>query len=283
MSAPTPRKESPGDKGVKRHAKFFGGWLATLVLAVAAAGSASAMPVGFDLGEGRLDLLSRYVWRGFDLAHGLVVAPSLRIGLAGQDVAGIGRDGLALELRGATPLRDRTRQRGADELDAGLWLTHAFDPHRQYEGRLGYVEYDYPSGRAGLRHARELAGTFTCDVQLDETRGIRVRPHVTLVYNVAAFDAPYVELGLGQSLGTRGKRLAYELRVAGSRFGQFNTGGNQAFGFHEAEFEVRFELEKQIAETHLQFGPVAGVSRAAKRINSDRNEYWWGASVGFRR
>lgn len=283
MSPATDPVRAPVSAGPRRATVPIGRGLALLGLLIILAVPAGAMPLGFDLGEGRLDALSGRVWRGYDLAHGLVLAPSLKIGLAGRDVAGVGRDGLALELFGAVPLKDRTRQSGADELDASLWLTHAFDQHRQYEGRIGYIEYAYPSGRSGLRHAREVAGTFIWDLQLNESRGISVRPHVTLAYNFAAFDAPYLELGLAQSLGTRGKRLAYELRIGASSFGQPNVSTDQAFGFHDAEFEVRFELEKLIRATHVQFGPVAGVSRAARRTNSDRQEYWWGASVGFRR
>ncbi len=260
------------------------GWTLTLVgLLMALAIPVQAMPVGFDVGEGRLNVTSRRISRGYDLAKGLGLASSLRIGLAGFDVSGTGRTGLSAELQAAAPLHDRAHQGSADEFDVGLWLSHTFDGHRQYEGRLGFIEANYLCGRAGIHHARELSGTLVADWQVNEALGFRCMPHVTMAYEFAAFDAAYGEVGLGQSVGTRGKRLTMDFRLSVSRFGRYGEDGRQPLGFHDAECQVGAELERQLGAIHLLYGPICGVSRAAKRINDHRQQFWWGASLGFRR
>lgn len=259
----------------------------TLALAVAAllgmARSGYAMPIGFDIGEGHLDLLSRYAWRGYDLGHGPVLAPSVRVGLAGREVTAVGPDGLFLIVRGAVPLADRERQRSADELDAGLWLEHRFDAERDGKLQVGYVEYGYPSGRSGLKHAREIGATVERLWAVSEDQGIRFWPHLSAAYNFVAFDAPYVAAGIRQSLGTRGTRLEVDLTVSASSFRQWGLVGSSAFGLHAIELNIRYSIEKPRGDTHLLIEPFLGVSRAAKRVNPDASEFWFGISVGFRR
>jgi hypothetical protein len=84
---------------------------------------------------GQVDLVSRYVWRGFDLLpdNRPALQPSLNIDL--------GKSGFSLGVWGSFALAKWDEYKGANEID--LTLSYAFKTSEKWEVTAGFTHYGY--------------------------------------------------------------------------------------------------------------------------------------------
>lgn len=85
--------------------------------------------------SGQIDLVSRYIWRGFDLLPGnhAAIQPSLNIDL--------GKSGFSLNLWSSFALAHRGVFKGNDEIDATV--SYAFKMPEGWELTAGFTNYGY--------------------------------------------------------------------------------------------------------------------------------------------
>ncbi|MBN1197039.1 MAG: hypothetical protein JXA62_06505 [Candidatus Aminicenantes bacterium] len=130
--------------------------------------------------EWELSLVSRYIWRGFDLnpENRPALQPSVTVPLGGK--------GLSLNLWGSFSISDRD----LDEID--LTLAWDFSVGNRFAGSLGFVQYGWYFSRNFTWREHTSREFF---VSLEASRG-RLQPSLSLYWDVAGGSGVYALMGI---------------------------------------------------------------------------------------
>jgi hypothetical protein len=243
---------------------------------------------GFDPDDGRLDLLSRYVWRGYERSDGFAVRPALNIALWGRSITEDGPTGLDLQLEGHLGLQDRDLVKVDDQLAASLVFTHRLSDAVEVEEpfvRAGYTQYLFPSlGDFDLRkHSEEVFAEARGLWRFGSQEDITLKPYVRAAYDFGRIDALYATLGVAHRLDAQkfpvvidvDSALSFSnyLRAPRSPHDRDDQGG---FGFHDWTSSLWVFHERGT----LRIGPAAAVCVSSRDVSS-RNRVWFELRVGF--
>jgi len=198
-------------------------------------------------------LLSSYVWRGFELADGVSVQPSLTLGL--------GSSGFSLNVWGSAALQDRDALEAADELDFTLNYDGAIGESAGFS--LGYIQYTIPNAPEGYKHTEEFYAALGL--------GSVLAPYLFAAYDFGLTDGLYLSAGVAPEIALgESAALALDGLVALSDY-------VDGFAFHH----VQATASVGFAAGALTITPTAGFSYAADEINADNSGFWAGVVVGL--
>jgi hypothetical protein len=242
---------------------------------------------GFDPDAGRLDLMSRYVWRGYERSDGWAVRPSLNVALWGRSITEDGPNGLDLQLEGHLGLQDRDLVKAHDQLAATLVFTHQLSDAVEVEEpylKAGYTQYWLPGaddlmvtgGDAGARtHSEEVFAEARGLVRFGSQEDITLKPYVRAAYDFGRFDALYATVGVAHRLDPQKFPVVIDLDTALS-LSNYPRAGEKSFGFHDWTSSAWVFYERKT----LRIGPAAAVCVSSRDVSA-RNSVWFELRVGF--
>jgi hypothetical protein len=151
-----------------------------LVLLVCLAGAAPPLPGAV---SAQVDLVSRYVWRGFDLLpdNHPAIQPSLSLDL--------GQSGFSLNIWGSFALARRREFRSSDEID--VTLSYAFKMPEGWELTAGFTQYGY-----GFADGFKFEDNTSQEVNATVTKpDLPLSPQFSVYYDFNLGSGLYVTLG----------------------------------------------------------------------------------------
>jgi hypothetical protein len=231
-------------------------FMAAAALLAAVFGAAS--PASGQLAS-QVDVVSRYIWRGFDLfaPNNGAFQPSLTYAF--------GQSGWSANIWTSFALGDRSQYRADDEID--LTVTYAFKTPESLALAVGFTHYGwYSTPRFSLK--RDTTQEFFASAGFPE---FPLEPSLTVYYDVNLGSGLYALLKAGRTIPLGG---AAELRLSaglGYNAGQFIDGS----GLSDLSLGAALPLKwgRLILAPSINFTFVF-----LKEVNPD-NELWFGLSV----
>ena len=211
--------------------------------------------------SGQIELVSRFVWRGFDLLpdNHAAVQPGLSVDL--------GDSGFVLDVWGSFALAERGVLKAADEID--LTVSYAWTMAPGWEATAGLIGYGYGFARdfsirdnTSLEAFAAVAGT-----------GLPLSPTLSVYYDFNLGNGFYVSLG-----GSHEFELNETLKVELGGLIGFNGGQYiERSTFSNVDIYMRLGL----AVGRLTLTPSLNVMvPLLDEVNED-TEIWFGLAVGI--
>ncbi|HUU04750.1 MAG TPA: TorF family putative porin [Patescibacteria group bacterium] len=152
------------------------------VLLLLACLAGAALPLGGAV-SGQVDLVSRYIWRGFDLLpeNHAAIQPALTFDL--------GKSGLSINVWGSFALAQRGTFSYSDEID--LTLAYAFEMPGGWELSAGLIHYGYWFAEDFKFRDHTSQEVFAAVA----ATGLPMAPELCLYYDVNLGSGLYVTLG----------------------------------------------------------------------------------------
>jgi hypothetical protein len=231
--------------------------LAAAALAAAAIVLAAA-PASGQL-SAQADIVSRYIWRGFDLyaPNNAAFQPSLTYSF--------GESGFSANIWTSFALSDRALYRADDEFD--LTLTYTFRTPESLALAVGFTHYGWYS-TPGFSFERDTTQEFFVSAGLP---GLPLEPSLTVFYDLNLGSGLYALLKVGRAVplgGTAELRLSAGL---GYNAGQFIEGSGLS--------DLSLGASLPFKWGRLTFAPSMNYTFVfLEEVNPD-NELWFGLSV----
>ncbi len=204
--------------------------------------------------SGGVDVVSKYVWRGYNLADGFSVQPTLDITLGS----------FGFNIWASRAMADRDTYSASDELD----FTFTYSPmlSDQLGVTLGFIYYTFPTQDdfdVDAHTSKEVFATLA-------PAGLPLSPELTVYYDFDLGDDLYASLGVGHSIPLNGHSL--DLGVAlGYNNGQFGAKSNIS--------NIDFSVSTGLALGAVSISPrVVYVVVPESSVNTD-NEFYFGVSI----
>lgn len=210
---------------------------------------------------GGLDLVSRYVWRGFDLL------PDDRPALQPYADIALGASGFRVGLWGSFALARWSEYKGANELD--LSLAYDFSMPEGWELTAGVTLYGYwfaEDFRFGDATSPEVFATLAWS-------GLPLSPELSVFYDLNLGSGLYASLGAGHEWPL-GERAALE---AGGAVGFNSRQYIDKSGFSDFSLYVRAPLALGRAE----LTPSLNVMVPLMDDVNDEVEVWFGLGIAL--
>lgn len=209
----------------------------------------------------KVDLVSRYIWRGFDLLpdNHAAVQPSLTVDL--------GNSGFSLNVWSSFALSNRALFKYTDEID--LTLAYAFKMPENWEFSVGFTNYGYwfADGFTFKDHT-----TQEVFVSLSKT-DLPLSPTLTVFYDFNLGSGLYASFSCSHSV---------KLNETAS----IDAGG--LIGFNSKQFitksgfsDIDFYLMVPLAFGKLQVIPSINLMIPLMNEVNDHTEIWFGLSIGL--
>lgn len=228
----------------------------TFLLLCALAVTLSPLPAAV---TGGLDLVSRYVWRGFDLL------PDNRPAFQPHAEIALGASGFRIGLWGSFALASWSECKAANELD--LSLAYDFSLPAGWELAAGVTLYGYwfaEDFRFGDATSPELFATLAWS-------GLPLAPELSVGYDLNLGSGLYASLGAGHEWSL-GARAALQ---AGGAVGFNSRQYIDRTGFSDLSFYVRAPLALGRAE----LSPSLNVMIPLLDEVNDKVEVWFGLGI----
>jgi len=229
-----------------------------LLLLVFLAGA--ALPLTGAVG-GQVDLVSRYVWRGFDLLpdNHAAIQPSLTVDL--------GRSGFSLNLWSSFALAQRDIFKYADEID--LTLSYEFAMPEGWELSAGFIQYGYWFAEDFKFKAHTSQEIF---VQVAKT-DLPLSPQLSVYYDFNLGSGLYVTLG-----GSKEWKLSERVGLAAGGLIAFNSRQYiDKTGFSDIDLYVKVPLTLG----KLTLTPSLNVMIPLLDEVNGETEIWFGLSAAI--
>lgn len=242
--------------------------------------AALAGDFGFDVDEGRVDLMSSYVWRGYERSDGLSLRSTLHVGVWGRAVTDDGLNGASLQFEYLSALQGRDLARAHDQLAGSFVITRQLSDAVEVEEpclKAGYTQYLLPHGSDGGtdEHSEEFFAEARGLVRLGSQQDWTLKPYVRAFYAFGRYKGFYGTLGVAHRLDPQKFPVVLDLDTAVS-FSNYADGGDTGFGFHDWTSSMWLFYERGA----LQIGPVVAVSVSSRDVNST-NSVWFELRIGF--
>lgn len=255
---------------------------AQLLIALVALAPAAALAndFGFDVDGGRLDLMSSYVWRGYERSDDLSLRSTLHVGVWGRAVTGDGLNGASLEFEYQAALQGRDLARAHDQFAGSFVITRQLSDAVEVKEpclKVGYTQYLLPHGSDGgtYEHSEELFAEARGLVRFGSQQDWTLKPYVRAAYAFGRYKGFYGTLGVAHRLDPQKFPIILDLDSAVS-FSNYDDGGDTGFGFHDWTSSIWVFYEKGT----LQIGPLVAVSISSREVSSS-NSFWLELRVGF--
>jgi hypothetical protein len=237
---------------------------------------------GFDLDEGRLDLMSHYVWRGYERSDDLSVRSTLHAGVWGRAITGDGRNGASLQFEYQAPLRGRDPARAYDQFAGSLVITRQLSDAVEVGEpclRAGYTQYLLPHGSDGGtdEHSEEFFAEARGLVRFGSQQDWTLKPYVRASYAFGRYKGFYGTLGVAHRIDPQKFPVIVDLDSAIS-FSNYDDSGDTRLDFHDWTSSLGVFYEKGA----LRIGPAVAISVSSREVSST-NSVWVELRVGFLR
>ncbi len=206
--------------------------------------------------SGGVDFVSKYIWRGFNLADKPTIQPTVDFEFSNS--------GFALNVWSSLALASRDTYGPADELD--FTVSYSAEIAGKYNVSAGFIYYTFPNQdkfKMSDHTTQEIYASFS-------PASLPLSPELTLFYDFNLGDDLYAVLSTGYNLPLNGHSLDFGAAV-GYNNGQFNTDA----GISHLNFSVSSGF--QIGS----FSVVPGVSYVLvpeATVNND-NEFYISLSI----
>jgi len=209
----------------------------------------------------QVDLVSRYVWRGFDLLpdNHMAIQPSLTIDL--------GRSGFALNVWSSFALANRADFKYSDEID--LTLSYEFAMPEGWELSAGFTHYGYWFAEDFSFKESTSQEVYVTAARTD----LPLSPTLSLYYDFNLGSGLYVTLGGSHELKL-GEKISMEM---GGLIGFNSRQYIDKTGFSDIDLYVKVPLTLG----KLTLTPSVNVMiPLLDEVNEDV-EFWFGFSAAF--
>jgi len=205
------------------------------------------------------DLMSKYIWRGFDLYYdnNPALQPSLTYAF--------GESGLSVTAWGSFSLGERSSYKDYDEID--LTLDYAFSLSDQMEMSVGFIQYGYYLGGKDV-YKEMTTQEFYVAAGLPEAF---LSPYLTVFYDVNVGSGLYVLLEASHSVPlseTIGLDLSAKLGYNGKQFIEESGLSDLTFG-----------AALPIALGDWTIAPQVNYTLVFLDSVNESNEFWFGLSI----
>ncbi len=156
---------------------IYGLWLPLAFVAFAPAPRASAQSASIGA-----DIVSRYVWRGFDFGESLSVQPALTFGFGGLEVGAWGS--YSVSASGA----------GANEND--LWAAYTIETSNGTSLSVGVTDYYFPAPDAEYRFQVNKAHTTELSLSVTGPEGFPISLMAGMMFRNDPDNSVYLEAGI---------------------------------------------------------------------------------------
>jgi uncharacterized protein (TIGR02001 family) len=213
----------------------------------------------------RLDVTSRYIWRGFDLlpSNNPAFQPSLTYDF--------GSTGFSLNLWASFALSDRGISKYADEID--LTLTYTFKTPENVSLTLGFTNYGYWFDE-NFKFEDNTTQEFFVEVGFPK---VPFSPRITAFYDINLGDGLYVQL-TGEKPVSMSDKISLNLSVALGYNAGFYLPEGADTGF--SDLTIGASIPVKIGKTALLSPFVNYTFVFLDAVNED-NELWFGVSLIF--
>ena len=212
----------------------------------------------------RVDVTSRFIWRGFDLLpdNHSALQPSLTYDFADS--------GFSLNVFASFALTDRGIYKYADEID--LTLTYALKTSETLSLILGFTNYGWWFAQ-DFKFEDNTTQEFFVELGFPK---VLFRPKLTAFYDINLYDGLYVRLSGGHPLPiSRG--LTLDLAAALGYNGGFNPIEGADTGFSDLTIGASLPIKLG----GLTLSPFVNYTFVYLDAVNDDNELWFGASLIF--
>jgi hypothetical protein len=211
--------------------------------------------------SGGIDLVSRYVWRGFDLLpdNQPAIQPSLTIDL--------GKSGFSLNIWSSFALTKWNTYKGANEID--LTLAYAFKTSEKWEVTAGFTHYGYWFAEDFTFKDSTSQEVFATVTRTD----MPLSPTLSVYYDVNLGSGLYATLGGSHELKL-GEKTSVEL---GGLIGFNSRQYIERSGFSD----ITLYAKAPLALGRATLVPSLNVMVPLLDEVNDSAEFWVGVSVAF--
>lgn len=205
---------------------------------------------------GSVDLVSRYIWRGFDITDDRpVVQPGFTLAHNSS--------GLWLNVWSSQSIAARDLTRDADELDLTFGFDHDLNDHIAIS--LGSISYFYPRLSTNEDFTSEVYGGLTLT-------GLPLSPNLSYYHDFKLGDGGYWAVGGAHSF--RDLTLSMDF---GFNDGQYT----EKSGFLDAVFGASYDIALGSGGYLTPYVRIAIIDDEAR--NPDNSEAWFGVAFGWER
>lgn len=206
-------------------------------------------------------LVSRYIWRGFDLL------PENKAAVQPYLAADLGKSGLSLGLWSSFALANWDTYRGADEID--LTLTYTFNMPESWEVTAGFTNYGYwftPGFTFKDGTSQEIFATVA-------RNDMPLAPQLSVYYDFNLGSGLYVTLE-----GSLEKELSERLSLEAGALVGFNSRQYiEKTGFSDIDLYARAPL----ALGRVELTPSINVMIPLMDEVNEKVEFWFGLSAAI--
>lgn len=206
--------------------------------------------------SGGVDFVSKYIWRGFNLADKPTLQPTLDFGM--------GNSGFALNIWGSFAMADRDIYDPADELD--FTLTHSSELGGQLGLTVGFIYYTFPTQDEFKMSDHTSQEAFVTVAPSTLPFG----PELSLFYDFNLGKDLYANLSLSHALP-----IGMNLLSLGTSVG-YNNG---QFGTNSGISHVDFSVSTEFALGGITVSPRAVYVIAPESSVNPDNEFYFGIGV----
>lgn len=230
--------------------------VSVLALALAPVSSADTIPASVGL-----DVVSQYIWRGWQMTDGLTVQPSANIEL--------GTSGFSLGLWGSFASQEREIYEAADELDFSFG----------YERGLGALWNPVTVGFGYTRHTfpnlDATDGSNEAYARVDAALPM-ISAGASLAHDFDLLDGNYLEAHISPPAS-----LLAQLPIPGLNltFGYAVSDYDESWGFHDFRTVLSMSIP---AGPWLSVGPMAGYSYSDEALTGPDEQSNWFAGISVR-
>lgn len=227
-----------------------------LLLLVFLAGAAPPLPGAI---AGQVDIVSRYIWRGFDLLpdNHAAIQPSFSIDL--------GKSRFSLNLWSSFALAQRGTFKYADEID--LTLSYAVPMPEGWELTAGFIHYGYWFAEDFKFKAHTSQEIYATVAKTD----LPLSPQISLYYDFNLGSGLYVTLGGGHELKVT-EKVSMEV---GGLIGFNSRQYIDKTGFSDIDLYVKVPLTLG----KLTLTPSLNVMIPLMKEVNEETEIWFGFSA----